>query len=140
MEIDTAEQHTPIALAGRAARKIDQKLMIEYTDTLGFRNPVHYNGNFAAKTEFGGPIASGPFALALLDDLMLSAFPSSWLRSGTLNVAFVAPVRPDDSIKAEVKLVSAEPVTQGTVLTFDARCLNQAEVVVMAGTVSVVCS
>ena len=56
------------------SREIDQDLMNEYTFTLGIGNPIHHDAEFAAKTEFGGPIASGPIALALVDDALAAVY------------------------------------------------------------------
>src|ERR1700754_2460580 len=119
----TADDTAKLRLEGRR-RKIDQSLMVEYTDTLGFRNPIHYGGDFAKVSEFKGPIASGPFALALIDDLMMSRFPLSWLTRAELAVAFVAPVRPDDVVRAEADLTGVEADDNGTRLIFAIRCVS----------------
>jgi acyl dehydratase len=114
-------------------REVSQELMLRYTHTLGAGNPIHFDATYAAQTHFGGPIASGPIALGLLDDVMATSFPREWLTAGTLAVAFVKPVRPGDTISTQVRLREAgEPE-----LVFDAACLNQRGETVLAGTATV---
>ena len=116
------------------SREIDQDLMNEYTFTLGIGNPIHHDAEFAAKTEFGGPIASGPIALALVDDALAAVYPAAWLRSGLVQVSFLRPVRPGDTITSGVRLCEIEDAGGERLLRFEVSCVNQNGTVVLAGT------
>ena len=116
------------------SRAISQDLMNAYTFTLGVGNPIHHDPEFARKTEFGGPIASGPIALALVDDALASAYPREWLRSGSIDVAFLKPVRPGDTVTTNLTLSDLAEEGGSRSLTFAVECRNQQDVVVLAGT------
>jgi acyl dehydratase len=118
-------------------RHVSQELMLRYTHTLGAGNPIHFDASYAAQTHFGGPIASGPIALGLLDDAMAAAFPREWLTAGTLAVAFVKPVRPGDTISTSIRLRDIAHQGGAVRLVFEAECLNQRRETVLAGTASV---
>ncbi|GAA0998033.1 MaoC family dehydratase [Acrocarpospora macrocephala] len=132
----TNESEAETVIEG-TSREITQDLMVEYTDTLGFRNPIHYSGDFAGKSEYGGPIASGPFALALVDDLLLRHFPRSWLTSGALSVAYLAPVRPGATITGRVEVTGLAKSAPGSRVQLAVSCVTGEGTVVMAGTASV---
>jgi acyl dehydratase len=119
------------------SRAITQKLMIDFTETVGFRNPIHYGGDFAARSAYGGPIASGPLLLCLLDDVMISQFGDHWFASGALSVAFVGPVRPEDRVTVNATVSSAEYDSDTQRYEFEITCTTQAGAAVMAGTASV---
>ncbi|MBJ7600658.1 MAG: hypothetical protein DLM67_20425 [Candidatus Nephthysia bennettiae] len=118
-------------------RHVSQELMLQYTHTLGASNPIHFDAGYAAQTHFGGPIASGPIALGLLDDAMASAFPREWLTGGRLAVAFVKPVRPGDTITTSVRLRDMARQEGRERLVFEVECLNQHREPVLAGTATV---
>jgi acyl dehydratase len=111
--------------------------MVEYTDTIGFRNPIHYGGELAKKSTFGGPIASGPLLACLLDDVMLTEFGAAWLTAGKVNIAFIGPVRPDDEVTLQVSVTSAQPADGREEYVLDVACQTQAGTAVMAGTASI---
>ena len=127
----------PGDLLPTVTRLVSQELMGRYTHSLGAGNPIHFDAAFAAATRFGGPIASGPIALALLDDVMAGSFPIQWLSGGHLSVAFVKPVRPGDTVQTRVRLRGSLEVTDGERLEFDVACVNQDGAEVLAGTASV---
>jgi acyl dehydratase len=118
-------------------RHVSKELMLRYTHTLGAGNPIHFDADYAAQTRFGGPIASGPIALGLLDDAMGAAFPREWLTGGTLAVAFVKPVRPGDTISTSIRLRDIAHQDGAVRLVFEVECLNQHSEPVLAGTASV---
>ena len=116
------------------SRAVSQDLMNDYTFTLGIGNPIHHDAEFAARSEFGGPIASGPIALALLDDALTSAYPAEWPRSGSIDAAFLRPVRPGDTVVTQIKVSGVEEEAVGRLLILEATCLNQDGYPVVAGT------
>jgi acyl dehydratase len=119
------------------SREIDQGLMNDYTFTLGIGNPIHHDAEFAARTEFGGPIASGPIALALVEDALAAAYPSAWLRSGSIAVSFLRPVRPGDTITTSLRVSEVEDASGESVIRFEVSCQNQNGTVVLAGTAGI---
>lgn len=133
---DKGELQVEDSLPARS-RAITQKLMIDFTEKVGFRNPIHYGGDFAARSAYGGPIASGPLLLCLLDDMMISQFGDDWFASGALSVAFIGPVRPEDRVTVNATVSSAEYDSNAQRYEFEITCTTQAGAAVMAGTASV---
>ena len=115
------------------SRTVTQDLMNDYTFTLGIANPIHHDPEFAARTEFGGPIASGPIALALIDDVLAAAHPAHWLHGGTIKVAFLRPVRPGDTVTAHLVVSEVEPKAGHDTVHVDIDVVNQDFTIVLAG-------
>ena len=49
-------------------------------------------------------------SVAFIQELMVRTFGKDWLESGNLEVSFMAPVRPGETIVTEAKVMKAVPV------------------------------
>ena len=93
-------------------RTITETDIVAFAGLTGDYNPVHTDEVFAAQTEFGSRIAHGPmsigmaFGLAarldLIDGTVVALLGVTW--------AFKAPVRPGDTIHAEIEVLKARDV------------------------------
>ncbi|MEX2237697.1 MAG: MaoC family dehydratase [Dehalococcoidia bacterium] len=94
-------------------RVIPQDAVQRYAEASGDFNPLHIDPAFAATTQFGGTIVHGMHLLALLNEMLTSAFGERWPASGRLKVRFRAPARPGEVIDGTgaVKKVDGDKVT-----------------------------
>jgi len=79
-----------------------------WADLSGDFNPLHVDEEYAATTPFGGTIAHGHTALAILTRLFVEAFREDWMTRGEFtDVKFRSPVRPGRSYRAVAERVDA---------------------------------
>lgn len=98
--------------------KIDQALVDRYARVSGDFNPLHTDPEFAATTHFGRTIAHGMMALAFVSHAMESWVGERWVRSGTIDVTFLAPVFPGDEITiVGERIDSGEPSTEAIAIS-----------------------
>ena len=92
---------------------VTQALVDLYAEASGDHNPLHIDAAFAAGTFYGRTIAHGLLTLALIGDAMTHAWGARWLQGGELDVAFLAPVFPGDTVEiaAVVDSVDEERLT-----------------------------
>ena len=93
-------------------RTITETDIVSFAGLTGDYNPVHTDEVFAADTEFGTRIAHGPlgiglvFGLAsrldLIDGTVVALLGVTW--------EFKAPVRPGDTVKALIEVISTRDV------------------------------
>ena len=69
-------------------RTITQESLNAYAAAAGDSNPLHWDADFAATTQFGGVIAHGMFTLALVSQMLAAAYGQAWLETGSLRVRF----------------------------------------------------
>jgi acyl dehydratase len=103
-----------------------------FTELTGDRNPLHYDEDFAAGTRFGGLVVQGGVTSGLLNAVVAEDLPGPGSVFLHVDWSFRAPVRPGDTIPAEVEVLEVrtdKPITRlATVVT------NQAGDVVLDGT------
>ncbi|HCV27973.1 MAG TPA: MaoC family dehydratase [Dehalococcoidia bacterium] len=80
-------------------RTITQDQVEAYADAAGDHNPIHLDAEFAAKTPFGRRIAHGMLTLAMVSEMLTSAYPVNWASGGQLKVRFRAPVFPGEAVR-----------------------------------------
>jgi 3-hydroxybutyryl-CoA dehydratase len=81
-------------------KAIDQDRIMAWARISGDFNRLHVDPEYARGTPFKGTIAHGPMSLAFLNELMMTCFGAAWVKGGKLlDVRFVAPIRPGDTIR-----------------------------------------
>jgi len=120
-----------VGATARRTRTVEARDIELFTLMTGDRNPLHYDEERARRTRFGGIIVQGGVTSGLLNAVVAEDLPgpgSVFLRVGW---DFRAPVRPGDTITAEVEVLevhATKPVTRlRTTIT------NQDGVVVLDG-------
>ena len=102
-----------------------------FTELTGDRNPLHYDAERARRSRFGGIIVQGGVTSGLLNAVVAEELPGPGSVFLHVDWSFRAPVRPGDTITAEVEVLEAredKPITKlRTTIT------NQDEVVVLDG-------
>lgn len=69
-------------------------------------NPIHFDRHYAAQTEFGQPLVSSPFTLALVTGLSVSDVSQNAVNLGWDDVKMPAPVFEGDTIYAQTEILS----------------------------------
>ena len=124
----------PLAVGRKASRtrEVTARDIELFTELTGDRNPLHYDEDFAARTRFGGLVVQGGVTSGLLNAVVAEDLPGPGSVFLHVDWSFRAPVRPGDTITAEVEVLEVrtdKPVTRlATVIT------NQAGDVVLDGT------
>ncbi|HZN71999.1 MAG TPA: MaoC family dehydratase [Micromonosporaceae bacterium] len=127
----SSEGMPAVGATARRTRTVEARDIELFTLMTGDRNPLHYDEERARRTRFGGIIVQGGVTSGLLNAVVAEDLPgpgSVFLRVGW---DFRAPVRPGDTITAEVEVLevhATKPVTRlRTTIT------NQDGVVVLDG-------
>ena len=85
------------------------------------RNPVHLDDDYAQDTIFEGRIAHGMLTAGLISAVIGEQLPGHGTIYMGQNLKFLAPVRPGDTVRAEVEVVDIEYAKRRVKL--DCRCL-----------------
>jgi itaconyl-CoA hydratase len=97
-------------------------------------NPIHFDAQYAATTEWGRPLVDSTFTLALVTGLSVSDVSERAVNLGWREVRLPAPVFAGDTIRAETEVLekraSKSRAGQG-IVTVRTRGLNQSDEVVI---------
>jgi len=115
------------------SRLITQEKIARYAEASGDHNPLHIDPEFAATTQFGGPVAHGMLVLAYLSEMLTVAFGERWVANGRMKARFRAPARPGDLVTAAGRVTKVE----NGMLRCEAECRNQTGEVLVAAEVEV---
>lgn len=125
------------------AKQVTQDMINRYADAAEDHNPLHVNQEFAKTTRYGGTIAHGMLSVAFIQELMIRTFGKDWLESGSIEVSFMAPVRPGEAITTEAKVMKVTPVEGEEAkarIRMQVLCLNGNQEKVIKGTTEVTVS
>ena len=115
----------------RRVRIVSPRDIELFTELTGDRNPLHYDDVLASQTRFGGIIVQGGVTSGLLNAVVAENLPGPGSVFLHVDWSFRAPVRPGDTITAEVEVLEArndKPITKlRTTIT------NQDETVILDG-------
>jgi 3-hydroxybutyryl-CoA dehydratase len=111
------------------SRVLSQEKIDRYAAASGDHNPLHIDPTFAAKTQFGGPIAHGMLVLAFISEMMTAAFGERWPASGRLKVRFRGAARPGDTATASGRVARID----GGRIVCEVACHNQAGEALISG-------
>src|SRR5258705_13990292 len=104
-----------VGATARRTRTVELRDIERFTEMTGDRNPLHYDEDLAKASRFGGLIVQGGVTSGLLNAVVAEDLPgpgSVFLRVGW---DFKAPVRPGDTITAEVEVLeghASQPVAK----------------------------
>lgn len=118
-------------------REIVQETINRYAVASEDPNPLHFDPEFAKTTPFKGTIAHGTMYLAYVSQMMMQWFPNRWLTDGQMEMSFLAPARPGDTLSIEGKVI--EKGDREREIVFEVVCQNQEGKKIIAGTAKVIC-
>ena len=125
------------------AKQVTQDMINRYADAAEDHNPLHVDPEFAKTTRYGGTIAHGMLSMAFIQELMVRTFGRDWLESGSIEVSFMAPVRPGETITTEARVMRVAPSENEeakTRISMQVFCLNGKQEKVIKGTTEVTVS
>ena len=125
------------------AKQVTQDMINRYADAAEDHNPLHVDPEFAKTTRYGGTIAHGMLSMAFIQELMVRTFGRDWLESGSIEVSFMAPVRPGETIMTEARVMRVAPAEveeAKTRIRMQVFCLNGKQEKVIKGTTEVTVS
>jgi acyl dehydratase len=124
-----------IGAVARRSRTVSVRDIELFTEITGDRNPLHYDSALAAASQFGGIIVQGGVTSGLLNAVVAEDLPGPGSVFLHVDWRFLQPVRPGDTITAEVELLARredKPIQQlRTAIT------NQHDAVVLDGRATV---
>lgn len=103
-----------------------------FTAISGDHNPLHYDKEAAASSRFGEIVVQGGVTSAILNAVVAEKLPGPGTVFLNVNWDFKAPVRPGDTIRGEVEVITAradKPITE-----LRTRVVRQDGTVVLDGT------
>jgi acyl dehydratase len=112
-------------------RKVTARDIQLFTELTGDRNPLHYDETLAGRSRFGGIIVQGGVTSGLLNAVVAEDLPGPGSVFLHVDWSFRAPVRPGDTITAEVEVLEVRPDKPITKLR--TTITNQDETVVLDG-------
>ena len=124
-----------VGAVARRSRTVTARDIELFTELTGDRNPLHYDAAAAEASRFGGIIVQGGVTSGLLNAVVAEDLPGPGSVFLHVDWRFLQPVRPGDTITAEVELLESredKPIHQlRTTIT------NQDGVVVLDGNATV---
>jgi 3-hydroxybutyryl-CoA dehydratase len=118
-------------------KNITREKIDRYEEILGIGNPVHFDEKYARTTPFGGVIAHGLMSAAYISESLMKVFPWEWVHHGEMEIRFLHPIRPGDTIRTQGELKEKKSHGEGIYLIFDVEGKNQYGKIVLLGTTTV---
>ena len=88
--------------------EITQDRLNAYCASSGDNNPLHWDAEFAATTQFGGIVAHGMLTLALISRMMAAAYGQDWLETGNLRTRFKGAAYLGDQVSSRGRVSREE--------------------------------
>ena len=102
--------------------KLSKKSVSDFARSVGDLNPIHHGEELAAKTSYGGLIASGPQTSAMLMSFSATYFSKISPMVGLeFTFKFKSAVKADDEVKLEWMVVNSKPSEKFGGLILDLR-------------------
>ena len=95
------------------SQSVDQSMIDAYADASGDVNPLHIDPEFAKTTFFGRTIAHGLLTLAFVSRVLSQWNWQGWAYGGELNVSFLGPVYPGDTVRVSGEIDQIEKRDDG---------------------------
>src|SRR5438105_9401076 len=99
----------------RRSRRVSERDIELFTELTGDHNPLHYDEALASRSRFGGIIVQGGVTSGLLNAVVAEDLPGPGSVFLHVDWSFRAPVKPGDTITAEVEVLEAradKPITK----------------------------
>lgn len=98
---------TPLAPGARATftKTVTDADIVKFAEATGDANPLHLDDAYARTTPFGGRIAHGLLTAGMVSAVLATRLPGPGTVYVSQTLEFRAPVRPGDTVTAEVEVL-----------------------------------
>ena len=117
------------------AHRVAQHDIDRYAAASGGRAGIHIDPEYARRVGLDGTIAHGMMTLSYVDQMLAGWLGLRWYRGGTLDLKFVSPVRPGDTVTARGRVVQVARDATTTRVSLGVWAENQRGERVLAGEV-----
>ena len=105
-----------IGMARHLTKTVTDRDIALFAEVSTDRNPVHLDESFAQQTMLRGRIAHGMLTAALISAVIGEQLPGHGAVYLGQSLKFLAPVRPGDTVRAEVRVTSIDPAKRRVTL------------------------
>ena len=112
---DWLEQAPKVGESASRSRTLSRRDIELFTELSGDRNPIHYDEQSSAATRFGGVVVQGGVTTAILNAVVAEELPGPGSVFLQLDLRFLAPARPGDTITGTVTVIEVradKPITR----------------------------
>ncbi|MGB0238114.1 MAG: MaoC family dehydratase [Cycloclasticus sp.] len=113
IELQSYERYSVGDQLEELSQSVDQNMIDAYADASGDVNPLHIDPEFAKTTFFGRTIAHGLLTLAFVSRVLSQWNWQGWAYGGELNVSFLGPVYPGDTVRVSGEIDQIEKRDDG---------------------------
>jgi len=89
-----------------ATKTFSEKDVLDFSKSSGDENPIHFDAEYAAKTQFKKRIVQGPYVASLFGGILGSELPGPGTIYINQNTSFLAPVFIGDTVTVNVEVKS----------------------------------
>ena len=114
---------------------ISEKMINDFAEITGDKNPIHIDEEFAKNTIFKKRISQGLLVGSFISSVLGNDFPGIGTIYLAQNLKFLNPVFIDDKIKVRVEVIE---ITKNNWLKLKTECTNQLDKVVISGEATVI--
>lgn len=112
-------------------KTINKDDVILFGELVGDKNPIHFDDEFAKKSQFGKCIVQGMFGASLISAVLGTKLPGPGVIYLGQTLRFTAPMYIGDTITANVIIVKIRE--DKPIITLETNCKNQNGNVVIEG-------
>lgn len=109
-----------IGMTRHVTRHVDDRAIALFAEVSTDRNPVHLDDAYARDTIFEGRVAHGMLSAGLISAVIGEQLPGHGSVYLGQSLRFLAPVRPGDTVRAEVTVRAIDHARRH--VTLDTRC------------------
>jgi 3-hydroxybutyryl-CoA dehydratase len=111
-----------VGMSAAITRVVTAEDIETFSALTGDSNPIHLDEEWASKTRFGGRIAHGMLTGALVSAVIGTRLPGPGNIYIKQSLEFRGPVRPGDTVTAEVRIARLEAAKKRVFLDTTCRC------------------
>ena len=87
-------------------KKFSEQEVVNFSAVSGDKNPIHFDENYAAQSQFGQRIVQGPMVISLVGGILGSKLPGPGTIYLSQETSFLKPVFIDQQLIAKVEITN----------------------------------
>lgn len=119
-----SEREFAVGTKAQLSRTIEDSDIALMAQITGDTNPIHLDEDYAKNTRFQGKIAHGLFSMGLISATLGTVLPGPGAIYLNQTLDFLLPIRPGETITAEVEITAWSP--EKRLMTLKTQCTNAA--------------